>query len=459
MNLFNEKKILTVSQLTTLVRGVLEENFEHVWVEGEMSNLSTPSSGHLYFTLKDSGAALRCVMFRGSVKALRFRPADGMKLIVRGRLTVYDQRGDYQLLAEYMEPQGVGALQLAFQQLKERLATEGLFAEARKKPLPLLPRTIGIVTSPTGAAIHDILNVLGRRHAGVHILIAPVKVQGEGAAEEVAAAVRDLNVYAGVDVIIVGRGGGSMEDLWAFNEEVVARAIFASRIPVVSAVGHEVDFTIADFVADLRAPTPSAAAELVVASKTQLVADCSGLERRLHRAMQQQLSAARGEMLLLQKSLKGPELVIARLQQRADDLCQRRDSAIDQLLEKSGHDLLHWQTRLQHSAPLYRIRNLRQRLANLDLRNKGGLGKTLDNFRGRFAQSVASLEALSPLAVLGRGFAVVEKVPSGRIVKSVRQLHPGERLHVRLRDGSITCAVESVILQEIEMLDSHPPRG
>jgi len=358
-----------------------------------------------------------------------------------------------------MEPQGVGALQLAFQQLKERLAKEGLFAEARKKPLPLLPRTIGIVTSPTGAAIHDILNVLGRRHAGVHILILPVKVQGEGSAEEVAVAVRDLNVYAGVDVIIVGRGGGSMEDLWAFNEEVVARAIFASRIPVVSAVGHEVDFTIADFVADLRAPTPSAAAELVVASKAQLVADCNGLERRLHRAMQQHLSAARGEMLFLQKSLKGPELVIARLQQRVDDLCHRRDSAIDQLLATSGHCLLHWQTRLQHSAPLYRIRNLRERLENLDLRNRGALGKALDTARGRFEQRAASLEALSPLAVLGRGFAIVEKIPSGRIVKSARQLQQGESLQVRLRDGSATCTVESVSFLEIEKLDSHPPHG
>lgn len=459
MNLFNEKKILTVSQLTTLVRGVLEENFAHVWVEGEMSNLSTPSSGHLYFTLKDSSAALRCVMFRGSVKALRFRPADGMKLIVRGRLTVYDQRGDYQLLAEYLEPQGVGALQMAFQQLKERLATEGLFAEARKKPLPLFPRTIGIVTSPTGAAIHDMLNVLERRHAGVHVLIAPVKVQGEGAAEEIASAVRDLNVYAGVDVIIVGRGGGSMEDLWAFNEETVARAIFASRIPVVSAVGHEVDFTIADFVADLRAPTPSAAAELVVASKAQLMADCNGLEQRLHRAMLQHLSAAEGELQLLRQSLKGPELVIARLQQRIDDLCQRRESAVERQLARAGHELLLWQTRLQHSAPVYRIRSLRERLSNLDLRNRGALAKALQTFRSSFSRSAARLEALSPLAVLGRGFAIVEKIPSGGIVKSVRQLQPGERLQIRLRDGTATCDVERVSLPEFEMLDSQPPGG
>jgi len=459
MNLFAEKKILTVSQLTSLVRGVLEENFEHVWVEGEVSNLSSPSSGHLYFTLKDGGAALRCVMFRGSVKALRFRPADGMKLIVRGRLTVYDQRGDYQLLTEYMEPQGVGALQLAFQQLKERLGKEGLFAEELKKPLPLLPRTIGIVTSPTGAAVHDMLNVLARRHAGLHILIAPVKVQGEGAAAEIAAAIKDLNLYPGVDVIIVGRGGGSIEDLWAFNEEVVARAIFASRVPVVSAVGHEVDFTIADFVADLRAPTPSAAAELVVASKAQLVADCTGLERRLRLAMGQRLATARGGVLLAQRSLKGPELVITRLWQRVDELTQRGDAAVGQSLAHFRHELRHRQTLLQHNAPLYRIRSLRERLAHLELRGSGAVGKALGACRAGLSERVARLESLSPLAVLGRGFVVVEKLPARRIVKSIRQLKPGDRLRLRLSDGVTTCCVETVSAQELEMLDSPSPRG
>ncbi len=459
MNLFAEKKILTVSQLTSLIRGVLEENFEHVWVEGEVSNLATPSSGHLYFTLKDGGAALRCVMFRASVKALRFRPADGMKLIVRGRLTVYDQRGDYQLLAEYLEPQGVGALQLAFQQLKERLGREGLFAEELKKPLPPFPRTIGIVTSPTGAAIHDILSVLDRRHAGLQILIAPVKVQGEGAAEEIAAAIGDLNEYPGVDVIIVGRGGGSMEDLWAFNEETVARAIFASRVPVVSAVGHEVDFTIADFVADLRAPTPSAAAELVVANKTQLASDCSGLVRRLRLAMEQRLAAARGRLLLSQRSLRGPDLIIARLWQRVDDLAQRGESVVDRLLIHFRHELRHRQILLVHNAPLYRIRSLRERLANLELRSMGGVDRALDGCRAGLANRAARLETLSPLAVLGRGYAVVEQLPSRHVVKSIRQLHPGDRLRLRLRDGTSSCCVESVSPDERERLDSQSPAG
>ncbi|HYV30560.1 MAG TPA: exodeoxyribonuclease VII large subunit, partial [Candidatus Binatia bacterium] len=227
MELFPDKRIVTVSQLTALVRGVLEENFEHVWVEGEVSNLAMPGSGHLYFTLKDAGAQLRCVMFRASARQLRFKPKDGMGLIVRGRMTVFEPRGDYQLIVEYLEPQGIGALQLAFVQLKERLAREGFFEESRKKPIPRLPQRIGIVTSATGAAIHDILHVLDRRFANVEVLISPVKVQGEGAAQEIAGAIRDFNRYRDIDVMIVGRGGGSLEDLWAFNEEAVARAIFA----------------------------------------------------------------------------------------------------------------------------------------------------------------------------------------------------------------------------------------
>jgi len=358
-----------------------------------------------------------------------------------------------------MEPQGVGALQLAFQQLKERLSREGLFAEELKKPLPLLPRTIGIVTSPTGAAVHDMLNVLGRRHAGLHILIAPVKVQGEGAGAEIAAAVRDLNLYPRVDVIIVGRGGGSMEDLWAFNEEVVARAIFASRVPIVSAVGHEVDFTVADFVADLRAPTPSAAAELVVASKAQLVADCTGLERRLRLAMGQRLSLAKSELRFMLRSLKGPELVIARLWQRVDELVQRGESTVGMSLSHARHDLTQKLTFLRHNAPLYRIKGLRERTANLELRSSAGVVRALGACRAGLTEGAARLESLSPLAVLGRGFAVVEKLPARQVVKSIRQLQPGDRLRLRLPDGVATCRMETVSPQGREMLDSDAPRG
>ena len=296
MDLFSGKTILTVSRLTALLRDVLEENFEQVWVEGEVSNLSRPSSGHLYFSLKDGGAQLRCVMFKGSARSLRFRPTDGMALIARGRISVYDQRGEYQLICDYLEPAGLGALQAAFMQLKERLAAEGLFDEGLKHPLPVLPRTVGVITSSTGAAVHDILNVLKRRFSSLSVLLYPVRVQGEGAALEIARAVDDMNRLKLVDVLIVGRGGGSLEDLWAFNEEVLARALRRSAIPVISAVGHETDWTIADFVADLRAPTPSAAAELVIASADELRNRLENLSHRLRLAVETGLSAldARG---------------------------------------------------------------------------------------------------------------------------------------------------------------------
>lgn len=276
-------KIFTVSELTKSVRGLLEGHFSEVWVSGEISNFRSPGSGHYYFTLKDETAQLSCVMFRGLNAKLPFKLEDGLEVICRGRLTVYESRGQYQIVVDYCEPKGLGALQLAFEQLKKKLQAEGLFDPAHKKKLPFLPHKIGVVTSPTGAAIRDILNILGRRWPGVNILIVPVRVQGEGSAEEVAKAIGWLNVREDIDVMIVGRGGGSLEDLWAFNEEIVARAIFASRIPVISAVGHEIDFTIADFVADVRAPTPSAAAELAVPNRDDLLTSLMDIKRRLFR--------------------------------------------------------------------------------------------------------------------------------------------------------------------------------
>jgi len=444
MNLFNDNKILTVSQLTSLVRGVLEENFEHVWVEGEVSNLAMPASGHVYFTLKDAGATLRCVMFRGSAKALRFRPVDGMKLIVRGRLTVYDQRGEYQMLAEYLEPQGYGALQLAFQQLKDRLAKEGLFAESRKKPLPLLPQRIGIVTSPTGAAIHDILNVIGRRFGDLNILIYPVRVQGEGAAGEIAAGVRELNRYREIDVIMVARGGGSLEDLWAFNEEVVARAIAASRIPVISAIGHEVDITIADLVADLRAPTPSAAAELVVSCKSQLTADCAALEKRLALAMRRRFAAAEAELFSLQRSLKGPEAVIGHLIQRIDDLQQRAEFAVTTSLARRVQRIDALGTELQLKSPLLRVERLRETFVRLCSRCDAAMLSRIHADNSTLARESGRLQALSPLAILGRGYAISHKLPERRLVRSVTQLQPGDRLNLEYVDGSCDCSVETI---------------
>ncbi len=443
VELFGEKRILTVSQLTSLIRGVLEENFEHVWVEGEISNLAMPSSGHLYFTLKDAGAQLRCVMFRASTRALKFKPRDGMGLIVRGRLTVYDQRGDYQLLAEYLEPKGLGALQMAFIQLKERLAKEGLFAEEHKKPLPRLPRRIGIVTSATGAAIHDILNVLNRRFANLEILLYPVRVQGEGAAAEIAGAIRDFNRLAAADVLIVGRGGGSLEDLWAFNEEVVARAIHQSRIPVISAVGHEVDFTIADFVADLRAPTPSAAAELVVRSKGELATEVDSLAHRLRQAMEHRLAEFLGELQLLSRSLKDPTLLLGHLSQRVDDLAARLTLAFRGGEERRSQRLQFLVNRLRLQNPAVEVERGRELLLGLENRAERAVGRCLESAREGVAVSAGKLEALSPLATLARGYAIANRLPDGAVIRESSQLVTGDRLSLRFFRGSALCRVES----------------
>ncbi|HIJ80896.1 MAG TPA: exodeoxyribonuclease VII large subunit, partial [Desulfuromonadales bacterium] len=323
MDIFTEKTILTVSRLTSLLRGVLEENFEQVWVQGEISNISYPSSGHCYFTLKDSGAQLRCVMFKSAAKNLKFRPTDGMALIARGHISVYDQRGEYQLICEYIEPAGIGALQAAFEQLKEKLSREGIFADAHKQTLPRFPQQVGIVTSSSGAALQDILKVLKRRFASLDVLICPVRVQGEGAAVEIARAIDDMNRLEQVDVLIVGRGGGSLEDLWAFNEETVARAVYRSKIPVISAVGHETDWTICDFAADLRAPTPSAAAEMLVASTDELHSLLESLSHRLRLLMKGYLTSQKGRVEGLCRSLHDPRTLLGHLGQRMDDIGER----------------------------------------------------------------------------------------------------------------------------------------
>jgi exodeoxyribonuclease VII large subunit len=443
LEIFAEKRILTVSQLTSLIRGLLEENFDHVWVEGEVSNVAMPSSGHLYFTLKDGGAQIRCVMFRASARALRFKVENGMGLILRGRVTVYDQRGEYQLIVEYLEPKGVGALQLAFIQLKERLAKEGLFDESLKKPLPILPNCIGIVTSSTGAAIHDMLKILKRRYVNVEVLIYPVRVQGEGAAREIASAVRAFNVYRKVDVIIVGRGGGSLEDLWPFNEEILARAIHESRIPVVSAVGHEVDYTIADFVADLRAPTPSAAAELVVKNKAELAAEVDNLFRRLEYSMRHVLGEFRSRVEGLSRAIKDPSMLLGYLVQRVDDLYERLDrsfmTGMMQRRERLGSLINH----LRLTNPEVELERCRERLLRLTARLDTAMRGRLDANRETAAVTIARFQALSPLATLARGYAIARKLPEGIVVRESTQLDTGERLELTLHRGSAICSVES----------------
>lgn len=443
MDLFPEKRILTVSQLTSLVRGVLEENFEHVWVDGEVSNLAMPASGHLYFTLKDDGAQLRCVMFRASARVLKFRPRDGMGMIVRGRITVYEQRGDYQLLVEYLEPRGIGALQLAFIQLKEKLAREGLFAEEHKRPIPSLPQRIGVVTSATGAAIHDILNVLNRRFANLEVLLRPVKVQGEGAADEIAEAINDFNRYGAVDVMIVGRGGGSLEDLWAFNEEKVARAIHRSRIPVISAVGHEVDFTIADFVADLRAPTPSAAAELVVKSKEELASRVDFLSHRLVQGMRRMLAEAGGELDALSRALRDPTMLIGHLAQRVDDLSARLERAFAGVVKDRAGAVEALKNHLRLMTPALNVERAREKVITLSGRGEIALRRHLDRSRESAAVQTARLETLSPLGTLARGYSVAFKLPEQQVIRASRQLSPGDRISLRLHRGSACCRVES----------------
>jgi exodeoxyribonuclease VII large subunit len=443
VDLFAEKRILSVTGLTALIRGVLEENFEHVWVEGEVSNLAAPASGHLYFTLKDAGAQVRCVVFRASSRALKFRIANGMGLVLKGRVSVYDQRGEYQFIAEYLEPKGIGALQLAFAQLKEKLAREGLFDESRKRPIPGLPGSIGVVTSPSGAAIHDILTVLKRRHAGIGVLIRPVKVQGEGAAEEIAEAIRDFNRYRQVDVLIVGRGGGSTEDLWAFNEEVVARAIHDSRIPVISAVGHEIDFTIADFVADLRAPTPSAAAEMVVRSREELDLQLTHLSRRLGLAMERRLSGAREGLEALVRALKDPSLFVGHLLQRIDDLSERLARAVRGNLSLRRERLLSCSHRLRIKNPAVEVERCRERLLTLSAGMESAMRRSIDGSRERVAVNAARLSALSPLATLDRGYCIARHLPGGEILRESRRLQQGDRLALTFRHGSARCIVES----------------
>lgn len=434
--------MLTVSALTALVRGVLEENFDQVWVEGEISNFASPQSGHCYFTLKDAGAQLRCVMFRGQARALKFTPKDGMRVLTRGRLTLFEPRGEYQLVAEYLEPQGIGGLQLAFIQLKERLAKEGLFSDLHKREIPKLPRRIGVVTSPTGAAIRDILTVLTRRFANLEILICPVRVQGEGAALEIAQAIDDLNRLGGLDVMIVGRGGGSLEDLWAFNEEVVARAIHRSQVPVISAVGHEIDFTIADFVADLRAATPSAAAELVVLSKKELTAELDALVHRLDICQMRRLEGWRAGVAALSRAVTDPTRVLGHLSQRVDSLDGRLRREADLLVGGELERIAMLSARLHRQSPALTLRRTGERLGTLSLRLDHALTSRLAGAAESLRVASGTLNAVSPLAVLARGYSIARKLPERSVVKDSRQIEAGDRLELSLAAGSALCRVE-----------------
>jgi len=440
----SERVVCTVSELAMRIKAQLEDQFPAVWVEGEISNLRTPSSGHAYFTLKDDGAQLRCVLFRGRGRRVAFQPEDGMQVLAFGGLDVYIARGEYQLVVELLEPKGVGALQLAFEQLKRRLEAEGLFDAARKRPLPSFPRTIGIVTSPTGAAVRDMLHVIGRRFADLRILITPVRVQGEEAPGEIVRALRDLQEVAELDVVIVGRGGGSIEDLWAFNDERVARAIAACRVPVISAVGHETDFTIADFVADLRAPTPSAAAELVVQEKLQVARALVDLYESLKEAISGRLARERErvESLAKRRVLTDAARALRDLHRRLDDLTARLSLGVRGSQRQVAHRLSLARNALRSLNPVARIANGTALLSQLRGRLASAAVHSVKASRHRFDAAVGQLDSLSPLAVLGRGYSLTRLRPSGAIVRIAAQTRPGDAVEILLHQGALDARVE-----------------
>ena len=437
-----ERSVLTVSQLAAQLAAMVEERFPAVWVEGEISNFKVYQSGHAYFTLKDDGAQMRCVLFRNRARRIRFTPGDGLHVLVFGGIEVYAQRGEYSLVVELLEPRGLGALQLAFEQLKERLAAEGLFDASRKRPLPRFPRKIGIVTSPTGAAIRDMLRVIGRRFGQIHIVIAPAKVQGEGAAQEVAQGVRELNALGDVDVIIVGRGGGSLEDLWAFNDEMLARTIAASKVPVISAVGHEVDFTIADFVADLRAPTPSAAAELVVREKQAVAESVADLTRRLGVATARTLARQRDRLLTMQRRrvLTDPARPLRDLERRVDDARARLRRAMTAAMRHAAHRFELSTQGLRNQSPVLRTLDNRRQLTRLSAELTRSAARELDRSRHRLRVAVGRLHSLSPLAVLARGYSLTRS-PEGDVIRAARQVRVGDDVSVLLHEGSLDCRV------------------
>ncbi len=440
--LFPEEHVYSVTELTREIKDILEDSFPAVWVEGEISTLRTPQSGHMYFTLKDEKAQLKCVFFRRANANLNFRMEDGLACVVFGRIGVYEPSGQYQLYVQRIEPKGKGALQLAFEQLKKKLNAEGLFDNARKRPLPFLPQRIGVVTSATGAAIRDILQVINRRYANVHVVIRPSLVQGKTAAQDIAQGIRDLNEYGQVDVIIVGRGGGSLEDLWCFNEEVVARAVYESTIPVISAVGHEIDFTICDFVADLRAPTPSAAAELVVREKTQLSNTLDLMYNRMTQSVLRKLNFFRMHFSQLAQSyaLRRPQIIIEQYQQRLDNL--------DKLLNvRLRHLLAAKQARLDRAASQMIglkgiIDRAVQKITNLSQVISASCQHRLREKSTLFQQISARLAGLNPLTILGRGYSVTYLKGGEKLLKDAGTVKRGDILETKLYKGVIISQVK-----------------
>ncbi|MBS93575.1 MAG: exodeoxyribonuclease VII large subunit [Chromatiales bacterium] len=438
--------IFTVSRLNREARRILEAGLPPLWVAGELSNLAQPASGHMYFSLKDEQAQVRCAMFRNTNRRLTFQPEDGDQVLVQARVSIYEPRGSYQLIVEQMEAAGEGVLRRRFEELKKQLNNEGLFDERHKQSLPPVPRCIGIVTSPTGAAVRDILKILARRFPAVPVIIYPTRVQGAAATEEIVSAIAQASTRNEVDVLIVARGGGSLEDLWCFNEEKVARAIYACPLPVVSGVGHEVDFTITDLVADLRAPTPSGAAEIVVPDSIELLRNIAGQERRLARLVQRHWADYRDEIgqLNARMRLMHPGTILQQLQQRSDDLVRQMANGTRNYLEfrrLAGAQTLQ---RLRGTAPVERIRRDLDRTRALRDALGHTLGRRLATLESRVAIAAGNLNAVSPLATLERGYAIVRDVKTGAVLRTTGHVKTGDRIEARLARGSMIASVEKI---------------
>lgn len=439
-----DRDIYTVTRLVREVRAVLEGSFPPLWIQGEISNLARPASGHLYFSLKDRNSQVRCAMFKGRNQVLKFAPENGTEVIVQASVSLYEGRGEFQLIINRMEPAGIGALQLAFEQLKERLQLEGLFNPEHKKPLPVFPQRIGVITSPTGAALRDILHVLNRRYPMAEIIIYPVQVQGEGSAGMIEAALNTANQRNECEVLILARGGGSLEDLWSFNEERVARAIYHSQLPVVSGVGHEIDFTIADFVADCRAPTPSAAAELVSPDSTQLMAMLHQKELVLASLLNRIMDRLRQRLQWCERRLPNPARQLQMISQRVDELGLRNQRAIQARIHLHRSHVSRLYAEVAQFNPIQRLAHYRDLCRNLHNRLHAGVNYTLREAGNRLGRSAHALQTVSPLSTLERGYAIVTESAEARIVRDVTTLKVGDRVTTRVANGSFHSQITGI---------------
>jgi exodeoxyribonuclease VII large subunit len=437
-----KRNIYSVSDLNANIKALLEESFPFVWIYGEISNFRIPASGHYYFSLKDAASQISAVMFRGQQRKLKFEPEDGMSVIGMGRISVYEPRGTYQIILEYLEPSGVGALQIAFEQLKNKLADEGLFKDEHKRDIPFIPYKIGVITSSSGAVVHDILQIVNRRYPNIAIQVLPAKVQGEGAAAEIVSALELLNRREECDVAILARGGGSLEDLQAFNSEPVARAIFGSRVPVISAVGHETDYTIADFVADLRAPTPSAAAEMVVPEKSTLEHRCNELDTVLKTKINNYFSILNSRIQELSRRLHDPRRKMSDLRLRMDDLHLRLSRTFAYRLRRDRENLQFRMDRLCANNPRMFIQKTKKQLEQ----NYSNLIKSFINLnqskKSKLRELTAKMEALSPMAILSRGYSITRTIPEARVIKNTASVSLNQDIEVMVAKGRLFCRVK-----------------